>query len=184
MNKRGKWALWVSIALAVILILILFVYFALFKPNNEKVYSGMNIQNPAAELSDEEAVIAFDESFVFYLLYNIKAYNLHNPPLSSSVPRIEINVGGEIFNAVIEKGMIKVARGEIETKDIVIRTTKEEAVKMMRDKSYVTKSFNDGKSGIELVAGKTTLFAKGYLNLYNELMGKSVTGNIIRIYTD
>ncbi len=45
--------------------------------------------NPAEGLSVEQAIVEFDESFVYYLLFNIKAYNLHNPPLSSAEPRIE-----------------------------------------------------------------------------------------------
>ena len=183
MNKRGSKLLWVSVSLAVLLILAIFLYFALFNPNNQSVYSGQEIRNPAVNLTNEEAVIAFDESFVFYLLYNLKAYNLHNPPLSSDYSKLEINVGGEIFSATVKKGVIAVSREEILEKDAIIKTTREEAVKMMRDKSYVAKSFNDGLSGMELVASKTTLFAKGYLNLYNEIIGKSVTGNLIRIIT-
>lgn len=183
MHKKG-WALWLSITLVAVLIMVIFAYFVLFKPDNSRVYSGQELENPAEGLSDEQAVLAFDESFVFYLLYSIKAYNLHNPPLSSEIPRIEILVGEDVFNANVKKGIISVEKGEISNEDVVIRTTKEEAVKMVRDKNYVTQSFNDGKSGIDLIAGKTTLFAKGYLNMYNELTGKSITGNIIRIYTD
>jgi hypothetical protein len=182
MNKRG-WVLWVSIALIAALIIAIFLYFALFKPNNSGAYSGETLINPVEGLSDKQAVLAFDESFVFYLLYSIKAYNLHNPPLSSDTPKIEIKVGDDVYNAEIKKGEIIVGKGAIEGEDIVIGTTKEEAVKMLRDRNYVTQSFNDGKSEIEMVAGKTTLFAKGYLNMYTELTGKSITGNIIRIYT-
>ena len=156
---------------------------ALFKSNNEGIYKGL-VKNPILNLTDEQAVMFFDESFVFYLLHSIKAYDLHNPPLSSDYPRIEINVVDEVYSAVVVKGLINVTRGQIANEDIVIKTTKEEAVKMLRDKNYVTKSFNEGFSTIELVAGKTTLFTKGYLNLYDELMGKSITGNLIRIFID
>ena len=183
MNKRGGAIFWISAVLVLMLIVALFIYFALFKTNNSSVYSGQILKNPVFNLTDEQAVVAFDEGFVFYLLYSIKAYNLHNPPLSSNYPKIEIDVGGEIFSATVKKGVISVSSGGILNKDIIIKTTKEEAVKMMRDKGYVTKSFNDGLSAIELIADKTTLFAKGYLNMYNELTGKSVTGNLIRMYT-
>lgn len=183
MNKRGKWILWLSIILIIILVIALFFYFTLFRPRSS-VYDEQEVENPASGMSSEQAIAAFNESFVFYLLYNIKAYNLHNPPLSSDAPRIEIYVGEDVFNAIVEKGEIKVSKGGILEEDIIIRTTKEEAVAMMNDKNYVTKSFNDGKSTIELIAGKTTLFAKGYLNLYNELTGNSITGNVMRIYFD
>lgn len=183
MNKKGAWWLWVSIVLVVLLIILAFLYFVLFKANNESVYAGRQLANPITNLTDEQAIVSFDESFVSYLLYEIKAYNLHNPPLSSNYPKMEIDVGEQVFNAVVKKGIIEVGRGPIAGNDVIIKTTAGEAVKMLRDKSYVTKSFNDGLSGIELVAPKTTLFAKGYLNLYTELTGKSVTGNLIRIYT-
>ena len=182
MSKRGSAVLWISAVLALLLVLSIFLYFALFKPNNSAAYS--NLKNPVDGLNDSQAVAVFDESFVYYLLASIKAYNLHNIPLSSSYPRMEIDVAGEIFNANVKKGVISVSRGEITNEDVVIRTTKDEAVKMLRDREYVTKSFNDRKSNIDLIADKTTLFAKGYLNMYNELTGKSVTGDIIRISTD
>lgn len=184
MNKRGGWIFWISAILVLSLIIILFLYFVLFKTDNSSVYSGQTLSNPVLGLSDAQAIDSFDSGFVFYLLYSIKAYNLHNPPLSSDYPRLEINVGGEIFNAIVKKGSISISDGGIANEDAVIKTTKEEAIKMLRDRSYVTKSFNDGFSGIELVADKTTLFAKGYLNMYNELIGKSITGNIIRISMD
>jgi hypothetical protein len=181
MDKEGRWVLWASAAIVALLIAAIFFYFVMFKPNNDGIYSG-GVENPASGMSDVEAAAAFNESFVFYLLYSIKAYNLHNPPLSSSAPRIEVDVGGDVFNAVVNDGAIKVARGQINGEDAVIRTSKQEAVKMIRDKNYVVQSFRDGLSSIELAADKTTLFAKGYLNLYTEVTGKSVTGNIIRIY--
>ena len=183
MDKRGAVIFWVSTILAVLLIAATFLYFALFKVDNQSVYAGQEIKNPALGLTNEQAVTAFDEGFVFYLLYNIKAYDLHNPPLSSDNPRIVVDVGDEVFSATVKKGIIDVSRERIAKEDIIIKTTKEEAVKMIRDKSYITKSFNDGKSEIKLVADKMTLFAKGYLNLYSELTGKSVTGNLIRIST-
>lgn len=181
MNKRG-WVLWVSIALVAVLVVVFFLYFALFRGDNSAVYSGMNIRNPVLGLSDEEAVLAFDESFVFYMLYQMKAYNLHNPPFSSDNPKMGILVDDEVFGAVVKKGIINVSRNADGKNDVVIKTTKSEAIKMLRDKNYVVESFNGGMSSIELVAGEATLFAKGYLGMYNELTGKSITGNMIRIF--
>ncbi len=183
MNKEGKWTLWASVAFVAVFIVVTFFYFALFKPNNAGVYSGMAISNPAEGLTTEQAVSSFDEGFLFYLLYSVKAYNLHNPPLSSDAPRMEIYIDDEIYGVIIQNGLINVSSGRIPRRDVILRTTREEAVKMMNDRNYVSESFNEGKSVIELAAGKTTLFAKGYLNMYNELIGKSVTGNVIRIAT-
>ena len=55
---------------------------------------------------------------------------------------------------------------------------------MMKDANYIKDSFISEKSSINLLADKTTLFTKGYLNIYNELNPSSVTGNIIKIYSE
>ncbi len=183
MDKRGKWILWVSIALVIILIGIMFFYFALWKPNYGAKYSGVVLPNPASGLSDEEAVAAFNESFVYYLLVSIKAYDLHSIPITGDKPKIEVYVGDVLYNAVVDKGNIVVGKGALEDKDAVIRTTTLEAVNMVRNKNYVKDSFSSGKSTMELVASKSTLFGKGYLGLYTEITGKSVTGNVFKIYT-
>ena len=186
MNKRGSKFYWISVILLIILVVIIFFYFVLFNPHNkfysEEVKSGRLI-NPASNLSIEQGVKEFDESYVFYLLYSIGAYNLHNPPLSYDKPRIEIDTEDKIYNAVIEGGKINVFLGEIDDEDIRIKTTKEELVLVLKNKDYFKESFSSGKSSMDLVADKTKLFSKGYLNLYKELTGKSVTGSVIRIYT-
>jgi len=161
----------------IVLILAALIYYFFFHTTGYR--GSSNVTNPAANLSIEEAVAQFNSGFIYYLLYSIKAYNLHNPLFSSDTPKIEIHVGADIYNAIIENGNIKVQNGEIANKDIIIVTTKEDAVKMMKDTTYVQDSFRNGNSQIELVAGKTTLFMKGYLNLYSELTGKSMTGSVI-----
>jgi len=157
----------------------LIFYFAFTGPNfgeiyAEKLASG-EIVNPVEGLTDEEAIAAFDETFVYYLLVNIKAYNLHEPPLSDDKPVMKVYVGDEVFNAKVSEGEIDIGRGEINTEDIILRTSASEAVKMIRDKSYIEQSFENGESKIELIASETTLFSKGYLTLYTELTGKTLS---------
>lgn len=187
MHKKGTWVLWVSISLVIILLVASYFYFVLFNPNNAGLYlsNGQEaLKNPAENLAVEEAVQQFNETFVLYLLYQAKAYNLHNPPLSSEIPVIEVVVEDSSYTGNVQQGIISVSRGIPQKKDIVLTTTKEEAVKMMKNPSYVKESFSSGASAIELVEDKTTLFSKGYLGLYTELTGKSITGNIVRIYLD
>lgn len=181
MNKRG-WILWVSIILVVVFLIVLFFYWALYNPKNGGSYASNEVVNPSTDLSLEQAIAVFDERFVFYILFSIKSYNLHNPPLSSDTPKIEFYIDNDVYRAEIVKGAINVEKGDIADEDIIIRTTKEEAVKMTQDKKYITQSFNSGKSTIELISGKTELFSKGYLSMYTELTGKSIVGNVIRIY--
>lgn len=177
--KRG-WLIFLGIVLVLVVLLGGFFYYALAKPKSNNQMRAL--ENPAANLSIEEARARFDESFIYYLLASIKAYNLHAPPLSSDAPKIEIAVGDKVFSAVVNKGEILVNNKAINNEDIRITTPLDEAIAMIKYPDYVQSSFADGKSDIELVASKTTLFAKGYLSLYTELTGKSVTGNVFRIY--
>ncbi len=186
MHKKGGWALGLSIALVVILAVGAFLFFALYHFSYDSIYqqrySSGEIVNPINGLTREQAISQFNESFVYYLLYNIKAYNLHPAPLSSAPPRMEIIVDSDTYNAEVSKGEIYVSAGEIVTKDIIIKTTKEEGVKMLENSSYISESFSSGLSSIQTVESKSTLFGKGYLSIYNQLTGKSITGNIIKIY--
>ena len=157
MNKKGGWILWVSIILIVLLIAGMFFYLALFKVDNSDKYT--NIVNPASELSDEQAIAQFNETFVLYILYMIKAYNLHNPPLSSNKPQIEFIIDEEVYSAVVDDGLISVQKRRIDEKDAIIKMGRKEGVKIIRDPSYITKSFDYGGSDIEFVAEKSTLFS-------------------------
>ncbi len=189
--KRGGASLIILIVsglLIVVLILGMLVYFSLIGPdyNNDyasRIESG-EIKNPIDGLSKEEAVAKFDASFIQYLLTSIKAYNLHKMPLTGERPEIVVYVEETPFHAWVIDGEIFVESGKIENPDIIIRTNKEEAISMIESKDYIEESFNSGLSQIELAADKTTLLGKGYVTLYTETTGKSITGNIARIYVD
>lgn len=165
----------IIIFLAVIFAVVAVYYIMFYSPNTESGENiAKNLANPAQGLTNEEAVMRFDKSFVNYLLYNIGAYELHNSPLSGETPKIKIRVSGQIYFAVIDNGVINVQEQDGSGEDIILTTTKEEAVMMMKDKAYIEKSFLDGKSSADLVADKTTLLAKGYIGLYQKLTGKSI----------
>lgn len=185
MEKRGLSGFSIFMTICLLLILLILVLFIILGDKNydeayeEKVISG-EIVNPVGNLTIEEAVAKFDENFVFYILYSIKAYNLHEPSLSSDKPKIEFFVDEDIYNAVIDNGEILVSKKGLQEKDIIIKTTKEEAVMMIEDQSYIPQSFSSGGSSIELVAGKFKLFSKGYLKLYTDLTGESITGLVFK----
>jgi len=178
-KKGGFWKIFFIVMIILILITSIAACIFLFKKidnsqfYNDQINSG-ELTNPVTNITDEKAIEKFDESFVYYLLYSLKAYNLHNPPLSSDKPKIEIRVDSDPFNAIIESGKIIVKKGSIENKDVLIKTTKSEAVKMLREGSKVFESFSSESSTIEMVAGKATLFGKGYLQMYEEITGKKL----------
>jgi hypothetical protein len=142
--------------------------------NSATLVQFASLTNPVSGLNESEAVLQFNESFVYYMLYSINAQNLRNP-------KIKFVIDNDVFSAVSNNGGLVVSKTDMPEEDIIIRTTKNEAVKMLRDKTYIATSFSDGKSSLEMVAGKVTLFSKGYLDLYKELTGKSITGSFLKI---
>jgi hypothetical protein len=170
-NKRKKKKLVIVLILVVLISLSLIGWYLFVGPDYSDLYlgSGKILKNPVSGLSIDEAVMNFDESGIYYLLVALKTYNLHSPPLSSNNPKIEIIVDDDIYSAIIDKGVIKIFKGEIEGEDIVIYTSKVEAVKMLKNLSYVLNSFKNGLLRVELVAGEIELVSKGYLELYKTL---------------
>ena len=187
MNKKAGVVLWLVIGIIILVLVIagIFLYYIFGSFNTTFIEEGNErvLENPASGKSLEQAVAEFDESFVEYILYSIGANSLHNPPFSNDDPKIEFYIDEEVYSAIVEKGIIAASKGEIDKEDIVIRTTKEEAVKMIMDKEYIKESFSQEKSGLELVASKTKLATKGYLSIYEELTGESITGSVIRIFS-
>lgn len=185
MNRRAAFALGFSVLVLLAFLVWIFFFFAFYKtPGLEDKYAKMGIINPITGHSIEEAANGLNESSVYYFLYTFKAYNLHNPPLSADNPRIDIAVGDVIYNAVINNGKISVSKAEIGKGDIIIRTTSSEMIKMINNKDYSKSSFSSGNSEISTVNQKSVLLAKGYLNLYMELTGTGITGNVIRIFSN
>lgn len=188
MNKRGsKKYLIIGIVLVVVLLIAGFLYFALVGFDYSSKYNGYTssgaLVNPVAKLSTEEAVAKFNEDFIYYMLYQLEFYNLRSNVLNGDKPRILIYADDDVYSAEISKGDIIVDKNTIDNPDAIIRTTKLEGVLMLKDSNYIVESFNSGKSSIELVASKATLFSKGYLKIYSKMTGESVTGNIIKIYS-
>jgi hypothetical protein len=181
MNKKGV-AKWLKVILIILLIIAILLAIAVLvlliirmqepsKPNSgqDPIERG---KNPVEDLTDQEAEEKLNKTFVRYLLYEIKADELHNPPLSSDTPKINIDITDLDFGAEIVDGSITVKENPLPTADIKIITTRKEAIKMLRNKNHIAESFNSGASQIELLASKTKLFSKGYLDLYTELTGQ------------
>lgn len=163
-----------KVLLIILLAIVLIISISLLYPaiTGQIIRSQQNsgkLKNPISGLSDEQAEKNFDETYIRYLLYAIGLDKLKSTPLSGETPKIEIQVSEETYNAEIIKGNIKIEKGEIEGEDIIIRTTEQEIIKSMREKTYLTSSFKNGLTSIQLITAKTELLAKGYLNIYNQL---------------
>ncbi len=135
---------------------------------------------PSQQISMQQNIPDINKSVVGeqqinLILYSLKAYELHNPPLSGNTPKIEFVIDGEIYGSEIVKGEIITVKGRKGEPDIRIIMSGEEFLNILKSDSklYFQESLKQGKTKIELLAGKTELFTKGYLSLYKEITGKN-----------
>jgi len=172
----------IGIVLILILIIITFIYYATatnkIKPE---------IQNPIKNMENKTQIteIVIEPEHLSYLLNEMGTYKLHNPPMSSNTPKINLRVDEQEFKAEVENTYTKVEKGSWENPDIKIVTERSEVIEAITStkiQEYMKTSVASGKTSIELVAGYTELFSKGYLALYQDLTGKSFTGSVIRIF--
>lgn len=162
------------LALVIILFLGILFFVLFFYPKNQPPVDLNTTNTDKTQVGIEQ---------INLLLYNIKAYELHNLPLSKNTPKIEISIENEAFNSEIINGKIKTQKGAINNKDIQIKTSKSEFLKILNSKDIKKELQNSAETGnleIEMRAGKLELASKGYLNIYKEVTGKSLIGNIIK----
>ena len=125
------------------------------------IIKDINIGN----ISTEE----IEKELVNYASIVLKLYNLHNIPFTSITPKIQIYVEKNPYLVEITKGVIIIDSKAINNPDIIIRTTYEEVFKIIENEDYAGESVSLGKTTVEAVADKFTLFAKGYLTLLDEI---------------
>ena len=141
-----------------------------------------HVQGPTISISSINKTVV-GEIQIYLLLYSIKAYELHSPPLSSNTPKINIAIGNQEYQAEVIKGQISIQKGLLENPDLKISCQEDEFIKILNSQNFnlaLQDSVKSGKTGIEILAGKTELFTKGYLTVYKEVTGKSLTGNFLR----
>lgn len=148
-----------------------FSYYALSNPNHQK----NNIS-----ISEEKNL---STEHISYILNEMGAYQLKS---YQGNPKIEIQVDDEIFSSEIIEGNITTKKGGAEDEDIKITTRKDEVFAIIdseNPKDYIKESVSSGRTSITLASSYTKLFARGYLNLYQEITGESFTGSAIKIFS-
>ena len=124
----------------------------------------------------EQGVIEFDEEYINYLLVALGTGYLHKSILGGN-PVIELVLGEGVWASEIIDGVPYSGKGEAEEEDLKISLSKEEAVRAILSsdiEQFMKDSVNNGNTQIEMIAGKTELFAKGYLSLYKALTGEEI----------
>tara|TARA_Y100000034_G_C6806095_1_gene361937 strand:+ start:345 stop:908 length:564 start_codon:yes stop_codon:yes gene_type:complete len=124
----------------------------------------------------EQGVIEFDEEYINYLLVALGTGYLHKSIIGGN-PILELVLEDETWNSEIIKGFPNSALGGIDNEDLRITISKEEAVKAILSSDITQFMKNSAVAGniqLEMVAGYTELFAKGYLDMYNALTGEEM----------
>jgi len=123
-----------------------------------------------------QGVLEFDGNYINYLLAALGAGNLHKSLLYGN-PFIEFNLGDETWSSELVKGALNTKKQSIDNEDLIITISKQEAVQALLSpniEQFMKDSVNNGGTQIEMIAGKTELFSKGYLDMYSQLTGEVV----------
>ncbi len=121
-----------------------------------------------------QGILEFDEDYINYILVALGVGYLHKSPLFEN-PWIEFVLGDEVWSSEIIKGMPNSEKREIDNEDLRISISKQEAVRALLSsdiEQFMKDSVAGGRTGIEMIAGKAELFSKGYLKMYDELIGE------------
>ena len=138
--------------------------------------------NTSQSLSNVE----IKSEYITYILTEIGAYKLSNPPLSSKTPKIIVDVEGTLFYAEVVDNKITTTKTSFTDTDLKFITTKKVVIDTINSEDIggnFKDSINSGETDFEMIASEKTLFLKGYLDLYEELTGEevSITGGVIKV---
>jgi len=173
-----------------VVLLVLIIAFAAGYILKKPTYVEIIIENPLNKIISEntnavgqidlsaviaQGVIEFDENYINYLLVALGSGYFHKFFVGGN-PVLELvliaSYSNEIWNSEIIKGFPKSSIGVVDNEDLRITISKEKAVEailspditqFMKD-SVISKDIQ-----MEMIAGNTELFAKGYLDMYNAL---------------
>ncbi|MDD5012206.1 MAG: hypothetical protein PHQ66_00975 [Candidatus Nanoarchaeia archaeon] len=101
------------------------------------------------------------------LINGLQLQDIHEVPFADKTPKIQLYITEDIYfvNAYyieIVKGDVIIHDGESDKEDIIIRTTRDEIMKMVENNDYAEESFLSGRTEIEEVGEDFVLFSKGY----------------------
>ena len=144
----------------------IYTYFFIISPT---FVAKPTIEKPA--LSAGEPV---EEEHIQYLINELGAYKLHNPPLSDKTPVIEVLVTNpnQYFTVTVEGNVPKTTPGRADDPDIRISGSSDAVVQLLSagDIAAESKKLSDeGKITVEVLKDMPELVAMGYKALYDEL---------------
>lgn len=185
---RDKWAstkkVFVIIGIVVLILVILggMFMFGFFSGGKTEIILTNPLKNIVVENTNEagevdvaavlaQGVLEFDENYINYILVALGVGNLHRSLLYGN-PFIEFNLDNEVWSSELVKGGLNTKKQIIDNGDLRITILREEAVTALLSQNieqFMKDSVANGGTQIEMIAGKTELFSKGYLTMYKEL---------------
>lgn len=123
----------------------------------------------------EQGILGFNQDYINYILVALGISNLHKSIINLENPLIEFILDSEVWSSEIIRGIPNSKKQEIDNEDLRISISKQEAVRALLSsdiEQFMKDSVAEGRTGIEMVAGKAELFSKGYLEMYEELSGE------------
>jgi len=121
----------------------------------------------------QQGIKEFNTDYINYLLIGLGVGDLHKSALYGN-PVIEFNLDNDLWKSEVVDGRLNTAHLSADKKDLIIKMSKEEAVRALLSsdiKLFMKNSVTSGNTQIEMVAGKMELLSKGYLDMYQKLSG-------------
>ena len=149
---------------------------SIFFVTNSFVLSGAVIADIPKPLItyDANAIPQITEEHVTYLINYLGGTELKKVPLTENYPQIELltSMKNTYFTSYVVDGEIQTYPGKATDPDLQIRIGEDTLAEIIKsqDPQQTTKDAkNNDKIGITIHAGKTELFLKGYLKIYDNL---------------
>ena len=159
-----------------------FLFYATYTPSYQKNDITNPVRVSTGNNSNQKVNLVVNEQYISYIINEMGGYKLKS---YMGNPKIQVEVDKDKFNSEVTRGKIVTKRGEASEPDLIIRTSKDEVLSCIVAKNpsqYIKNSVANGNTQIELVASYTVLFARGYLNLYKDVTGKTLTGSVIKVF--
>jgi len=138
--------------------LILAISFLYLSVNSNQDYSGVYSEHAQKEV-------------IKSLVTSLKLYTVHEIPYTGIIPKIQIYITENThfvnsYYLEITRGDVIIRNGETNEKDIIIRTTEEEVLKIVDNGDYMKESLSSGKTIVEKATSDFVLFTKGYPDIF------------------
>lgn len=110
------------------------------------------------------------------LIIALKLYNVHEIPYTEITPKIQLyikeNYSTGSYSVVspyyveVIKGDLIIKNGETSDRDIIVRTSEDEVLKIASNRTYIYDSLSSGRTTVQKSTSDFILFVKGYSTLF------------------